>query len=65
MFKKIKKVVAFALALTMLMGMSTVAFAAERESEVPELTKGRWLLMRIMTMASVLCGGLVMVRLHK
>mgnify|MGYP007065047201 CR=1 FL=1 len=27
MFKKIKKVVAFALALTMLMGMSTVAFA--------------------------------------
>ena len=39
MFKKIKKVVAFALALTMLMGMSTVAFAAERESEVPELTK--------------------------
>lgn len=29
----------FALALTMLMGMSTVAFAAERESEVPELTK--------------------------
>ena len=31
MFKKIKKVVAFALALTMLMGMSTVAFAAERK----------------------------------
>lgn len=39
MFKKIKKVVVFALALTMLMGMSAVAFAAERESEVPELTK--------------------------
>ena len=39
MFKRIKKIVAFALALTMLMGMGTVAFAAERESEVPELTK--------------------------
>ena len=37
MLKKIKKCLAFALALTMLMGMGTVAFAAE--SEVPELTK--------------------------
>lgn len=33
MFKKIKKVVAFALALTMLMGMSTVAFAAETDNQ--------------------------------
>ena len=33
MFKRVKKVVAFALALTMLMGMGTMAFAAENESE--------------------------------
>ena len=33
MFKKIKKVVAFALALTMLMGMSTFAFAAETDNQ--------------------------------
>lgn len=33
MFKKIKKVVAFALVLTMLMGMSTVAFAAETDNQ--------------------------------
>ena len=33
MFKKIKKVIVFALTLTMLMGMGTMAFAAENESE--------------------------------
>lgn len=33
MIKKIKKVVAFALALTMLMGMSTAAFAAESDDQ--------------------------------
>ncbi len=32
MFKRVK-IVAFALALTMLMGMGTMAFAAENESE--------------------------------
>lgn len=39
MFKKIKKVIAFALALTMLMGMGTMAFAAEKENSIPELAK--------------------------
>ena len=39
MFKKIKKVIVFALTLTMLMGMGTVAFAAEKEGSVPELAK--------------------------
>ncbi len=33
MFKRVKKVIAFALALTMLMGMEIMAFAAENESE--------------------------------
>ena len=33
MVKGVKKVIAFALALTMLMGMGTIAFAAENESE--------------------------------
>lgn len=39
MFKRVKKVIAFALALTMLMGMGTMAFAAEKESGIPELAK--------------------------
>lgn len=39
MFKKVKKVIVFALALTMLMGMGTMAFAAENESGIPELAK--------------------------
>lgn len=39
MLKRIKKVMAFALALTMLMGMGTMAFAAEKESGIPELAK--------------------------
>lgn len=36
MFKRIKKVLAFALALTMLMGMGTMVSAAENESSIPE-----------------------------
>ncbi|MDE6253090.1 MAG: hypothetical protein K2M78_10710 [Lachnospiraceae bacterium] len=36
MFKRIKKVIAFALALTMLMGMGTMASAAEKENGIPE-----------------------------
>ena len=36
MFKRIKKVIAFALALTMLMGMGTVASAAEKEGGIPD-----------------------------
>ena len=36
MLKKIKKVIAFALALTMLMGMGTMVSAAEKESSIPE-----------------------------
>ena len=39
MFKRIKKVIAFALALTMLMGMGTVASAAEKEGGIPEYSK--------------------------
>ena len=34
MFKRVKKVMAFTLALTMLMGTGTMAFAAENESEL-------------------------------
>lgn len=39
MFKRIKKVIVFALALTMLMGMGTTAFATEMESTIPKLAK--------------------------
>lgn len=39
MFKRVKKVIVFALALTMLMGMGTMASAAEKESGIPELAK--------------------------
>ncbi len=39
MFKRVKKVIAFALALTMLMGMGTMVSAAEKESGIPELAK--------------------------
>ena len=39
MFKRIKKVIAFALALTMLMGMGPVASAAEKEGGIPEYSK--------------------------
>ena len=40
MLKKIKKVIAFALALTMLMGMGTMVSAAEKESSIPEWWPG-------------------------
>ena len=39
MLKKIKKVIAFALALTMLMGMGTMVSAAEKESSIPEYSE--------------------------
>ena len=39
MFKRVKKVIAFALALTMLMGMGTMVSAAEKDSGIPELAK--------------------------
>ena len=39
MLKKIKKVIAFALALTMLMGMGTMVSAAEKESGIPEYSE--------------------------
>lgn len=39
MFKRVKKVIAFALALTMLMGMGTMVSAAEKESGIPELAE--------------------------
>lgn len=60
MFKKIKKVVAFALALTMLMGMSTAAFAAEDDNQsgknpfAEEMTS----LDNVSSDADVLSGGI-------
>lgn len=38
MFRKLKNIFAFAIVLIMLMGMGTVAFAAENENGIPEYT---------------------------